>query len=170
MPWEILVLGLLFAIVVIGFERRASLRSSRLGSRARHVTDIYRGSFRKPSVCYLLVCEEQPDLCKVGFTRRSAWARRSELQNQHGRRLSIVYAVTMPHADVVEGRIHQRLRFSTWRVSYSYGLGMEWYRPPGGFRQLIDIINQLALEVEMEARSKNAWGKQQRRLHQDQIL
>lgn len=118
--------------------------------------------FRRPSVCYVLESLEEPGVVKVGFSRRSGAARARELEAQHKKRLRVVYERRMPWACEVEARLHARLRSASWRVSWSRGLGGEWYRPTGGWRQMVALVQQIGVEVEREARRIQSWSENQR--------
>lgn len=151
-------------LIILLFAILAGIATSMRGcwsSRLRHKTSISRKSFRRAAHVYLLRSKDDPSIYKIGFTKRSVVKRMAEISARHRVSVEVIYTVEMPHADIVEGRIHQRLSRAAWRVPFSRGLGCEWYRPPHGAVQMVEIIWQVAQEVEAEARKKNAWGDNQ---------
>ena len=151
---------LLIAFLLIQFE---NWRYSGRKRKPRRATGdgLRPGQFRRPTICYVIESINKPGLVKVGFSRRSGEIRRREMEKLHGKRLRLLYEVRMPWACEVEGRIHDRLRRIAWRFPWHYGLGGEWYRPPGGARQLIAMVESAAHEVEQDARRMGSWGERQ---------
>lgn len=147
----ILVIWLIFPLFETG----------RRGKKRKYKTEIGRRSFRRPAYVYLLRSVDNPSFYKVGFTRRNVALRASEISTRNRMNVEIIYSVKMPYAEVVEGRIHNRLSACSWRVPFAAGLGNEWYTPARGAVQLVTIINQFANEVEQEARAKKSWGENQ---------
>lgn len=113
--------------------------------------------FRTPSnrpAIYIMKSKSNPKMFKVGYTSRRVEARAAEISAARGP-VEIVAWVRMPHAYVVEQRVHARLK-GTWRVK---DLGNEWYlvknRKPEDL--LKKVICSETRKVRILARMKFAW-------------
>lgn len=75
---------------------------------------------------YLMQSEFQPNLIKVGFTKRLTQTRRSELSNKVTGPLHIRYTINLPHAYYLEQLVIRRMRQRLFgRGDHR---GTEWFR------------------------------------------
>ena len=69
---------------------------------------------------------DEPDLFKVGFTKRLTKSRRSELKGKVAGRLKVYYTLSMPNAYFTEQRVLRHLR-ARW-FGRGDRRGTEWFR------------------------------------------
>lgn len=69
---------------------------------------------------------DEPDLFKVGFTKRLTNSRRNELKGKVGGRLKVYYTLSMPNAYFTEQRVLRDLR-ARW-FGRGDRRGTEWFR------------------------------------------
>lgn len=108
---------------------------------------------------YLVQSRSEPELFKVGFTKRKTNTRRNELKRLVDGGLRIVFTVSMPHAYVTEQKTLKGLA-GRW-LGRRDRRGTEWFRLRR--TETIDDIStrilRCARQVQFEARLKFSWAK-----------
>lgn len=108
---------------------------------------------------YLMQSRNQPDLFKVGFTKRKTKERRSELNRVAGDDMKIISTVSMPWARKCEALTLKRLKRNLWRKRDRRGT--EWFhlRPGEHIQDISAKIEKAANQIELIAKLKLSWPK-----------
>ena len=106
---------------------------------------------------YLMQSLNEPDLFKVGFTKRRTKDRRSELQGKVGGRLKVFYTLSMPNAYFTEQLVLRRLRRRFW--GRGDRRGTEWFRlrKKETMSDVVDRIHKAACRIRWVSKMKLSW-------------
>ena len=100
---------------------------------------------------------DEPDLFKVGFTKRQTKDRRAELKGKVGGRLKVFYTLSMPNAYFTEQLVLRRLR----RRLFGRGdhRGTEWFRlrKKETMPYMVDRIHEAACRIRLVSKMKLSW-------------
>ena len=105
----------------------------------------------------------QPELFKVGFTKRKTVTRRQELNRVAGDDLKIVMAISMPWARKCEALALKRLRRNPFRKRDRRGTEWFWLRPGESIDDISRRIHKSSERIEFVASWKLSWPKQMRK-------
>jgi len=108
---------------------------------------------------YLMQSRNEPDLFKVGFTKRKTIERRAELNRVAGDNMKIVFTVSMPWARKSEALALRRLRRNPFRKRDKRGT--EWFRlqPGEDIQKIAGGIEAASNRIELLAKIKFSWPK-----------
>ncbi|MFV1630812.1 GIY-YIG nuclease family protein [Phaeobacter sp. JH20_18] len=114
---------------------------------------------RRPAwgTVYLMQSLDEPDLFKVGFTKRLTKSRRGELKGKVGGRLKIYYTLSMPNAYFVEQRVLRGLR-ARW-FGRGDRRGTEWFRlrKKETLPDIVGRIDVAARRIRLISKLKLSW-------------
>ncbi len=101
----------------------------------------------------------EPDLFKVGFTKRKTIERRAELNRVAGDDMKIVFTISMPWARKSEALALRRLRRNPFRKRDKRGT--EWFRLRSGedIQKIAGGIEAASGRIELIAKIKFSWPK-----------
>lgn len=104
---------------------------------------------------------DEPDLFKVGFTKRLTKDRRAELKGKVGGRLKVFYTLSMPNAYFTEQLVLRRLR----QRLFGRGdrRGTEWFRLRKK-ETMMDVVNRIdaaARRIRWITKMKLSWPSAQ---------
>ena len=102
---------------------------------------------------------DDPDLFKVGFTKRLTKTRRAELKGKVGGQLRIVFTISMPNAYFTEQHVLRRLRCRF--LGRGDRRGTEWFRLRKNetIDDIIARIERSASAIRLTSRLKLSWPK-----------
>ncbi|MEP2628230.1 MAG: GIY-YIG nuclease family protein [Hyphomicrobiales bacterium] len=109
---------------------------------------------------YLMQSRKEPDLFKVGFTKRLTKDRRAELNRVAQDDMKIVSTVSMPWARKCEALVLERLRRNMFRKRDRRGTEWFWLRSGETIGDVHNSIGKAARRIELISRWKLSWPKQ----------